>query len=195
MNGLQWIGVLLLFSTVLTAVDLEANLLNSRCSAVKSTNVTLFNENLNGVLVALSATIASSGFATNKQVRGTYPVYGLAQCRKDKSPSDCLKCIAVGEKQIRNCSTVSGGRVIYDGCFLRYESEYLYAQAMGPSDKPYCGATKATSERNQFFGNGSKSDQQSNNSCSEILRVFCCTNQSRAIKYYHLCSSFVPAFY
>lgn len=150
MNGLQLIGVLLLFSTVLTAADPEANLLNSGCSAVKSTNVTLFNENLNAVLVALNATIASSGFATNKQVRGTDPVYGLAQCRKDKIPSDCLKCIAVAEKQIRNCSAVSGGRVIYDGCFLRYESNDFYAQATGPGDTAYCGATKATGDSNQF---------------------------------------------
>jgi hypothetical protein len=106
MDGLQLIGLLFLFSAVLTVADPEAKLLNSGCSTVKSTNVTLFNENLNSVIEAVSSKIVSSGFATDEQVIGTDPVYGLAQCRKDKTPSDCLKCITVAEKQIRNCSAV-----------------------------------------------------------------------------------------
>lgn len=150
MDGLQLIGVLFLFSTVLTAADPEARLINPGCSTVKIDNVTLFNENLNAVLQALRAKIVSSGFATDEKVIGTAPVYGLAQCRKDKSPSDCLKCITVAEKQIRNCSAVSGGRAIYDGCFLRYESNNFYAQATGPGNTQYCGATKARGNTNQF---------------------------------------------
>jgi hypothetical protein len=76
MDGLQLIDMLFLFSAVLTTVDPEAKLLNSGCSTVKSTNVTLFNENLNAVLEALTATIVSSGFATDEQVIGTNPVIG-----------------------------------------------------------------------------------------------------------------------
>eukprot|EP00253_Pinus_taeda_P022494 PITA_22494 len=146
----QFIAVVFLFWAVLTAADPEAKLLNSGCSTVKSTNVTLFKNNLNAVLEALGAKIVSSGFATAEQVIGTDPVYGLAQCRKDKTPSDCLKCITVAEKQIRNCSAVSGGRVIYDGCFLRYESNNFYAQATGPGNTQFCGATKASGVSNQF---------------------------------------------
>lgn len=146
----QLIGVLVLFCAVLTAADPEAKLLSSGCSTVKSTNVTLFNNNLNAVIEALHAKIVSSGFATSSQAIGTDPVDGLAQCRKDKTPSDCLKCITVAEKQIRNCSAVSGGRVIYDGCFLRYESNNFYAQATGPGNTQFCGATKASGDSNQF---------------------------------------------
>jgi hypothetical protein len=102
------------------------------------------------VIEAVSSKMVSSGFATDEQVIGTDPVYGLAQCRKDKTPSDCLKCITVAEKQIRNCSAVSGGRVIYDGCFLRYESNNFYAQATFPGNTQYCGATKASGNSNQF---------------------------------------------
>lgn len=147
----QLIGVLVFFWAVLTAADPEAKLLNSGCSTVKSTNVTLFNNNLNAVLEALRANIVSSGFANSSQVTGTDPVYGLAQCRKDKTPYDCLQCITVAEKQIRNCCAVSGGRVIYDGCFLRYESDNFYAQATAEiGDTLLCGATKASGDSNKF---------------------------------------------
>lgn len=152
MDGLQSIGVLFLLWAVLTAANPEANLLNSGCSTVKSTNVTLFNNNLNAVLEKLRARIVPSGFAIAEQVIGADPVYGLGQCRKDKTPSDCLKCITVAEKQIRNCSAVSGGRVIYDGCFLRYESNNFYAQATAPGGTQLCGLTKASGDSNQFSG-------------------------------------------
>ena len=85
MDGLQSIGVLFLLWAVLTAANPEANLLNWGCSTVKSTNVTLFNNNLNAVLEKLHAKIVPSGFATAEQVIGADPVYGLAQCRKDKT--------------------------------------------------------------------------------------------------------------
>jgi hypothetical protein len=153
MDDLLLIGVFFLFSTVLTAADPEANLLVSGCSPVKSTNVTLFNENLNTVLAALRAKIASSGFATDQvDLMGTDPVYALGQCRKDKTPSDCLKCITVAEKQVRNCSAVTGGRVLYDGCFLRYESNNFYAQITDQGNRQFCGANKSRGDTNQFSG-------------------------------------------
>eukprot|EP01018_Ginkgo_biloba_P011265 Gb_28650 [translate_table: standard] len=135
---------------MLAVGDSETKLLNSGCSLFKVTNTTLFNENLDAVLESLRANIASTGFATRQQVEGSDPVYGLAQCRKDKSPSDCLKCFSVADKQVRNCSTVTGGRVIYDGCFLRYESNNFFTEDTGLGNTQICSGVKVTKEANEF---------------------------------------------
>eukprot|EP01018_Ginkgo_biloba_P011267 Gb_28652 [translate_table: standard] len=142
--------IVVLSVAVVAVGDPETKLLNTGCSLFKVTNTTLFNENLDAVLESLRANIASTGFATRQQVEGSDPVYGLAQCRKDKSPSDCLKCFSVAEKQVRNCSNVTGGRVIYDGCFLRYESNNFFTQDTGLGNTQICSGVKVTKEANEF---------------------------------------------
>eukprot|EP01018_Ginkgo_biloba_P011247 Gb_12819 [translate_table: standard] len=112
---------------VVAVGDPETRLLDSECSLFKVSNTTLFNENLEAVLESLRAKIASTGFATSQQVEGSDPVYGLAQCRKDKSPSDCLKCFSAAEKKVRNCSNDTG---------------------LG--NKQICGSVEVTEEANQF---------------------------------------------
>ncbi|XP_057824052.1 cold-responsive protein kinase 1 [Cryptomeria japonica] len=145
--------VALLLAVLFLAIagaDPEANLLQDGCSDVKSTNVTLFQQNLNTTLKSLLQAVASSGFATNESVTGTDPVYGLAQCRQDKNSSDCVACITVAEKQIRNCSNVSGGRTIYDGCFLRYESNNFYTQSTADGNEQICGDETISNGSNSF---------------------------------------------
>ncbi|KAH9323423.1 hypothetical protein KI387_018062, partial [Taxus chinensis] len=140
----------LFFLAMGTAADPEANMLQSGCSTVKATNATVFQQNLNATLSSLLRAVAVSGFATEEQVTGTDPVYGLAQCRQDKNSSDCVACITAAEKQIRNCSNVSGGRTIYDGCFLRYESNSFYTQSTAPGDAQICGDVKIGIDPNSF---------------------------------------------
>lgn len=104
--------------------DPQANLLSAGCSQYKVDDVPEFTNNLNATLLDLGAQLNSSKyFATAEQARGTAPVFAMVQCRKYLSTADCVACFASAAKQIRNCSAgINGARVIYDGCFLRYES-------------------------------------------------------------------------
>ncbi|GLJ32489.1 hypothetical protein SUGI_0653520 [Cryptomeria japonica] len=143
--------VLLLLVLVVPALaDPEANLLQSGCSNVKSTSVKVFQQNLNASLASVLQAVASSGFATEEQVTGSDPVYMLAQCRQDKNSSDCVNCITAAEKQIRNCSNVSGGRTIYDGCFLRYESNNFYTQSTADGNSQQCGNQSIRTDADSF---------------------------------------------
>ncbi|GLJ32488.1 hypothetical protein SUGI_0653510 [Cryptomeria japonica] len=108
------------------------------CSNVKSINTTNFEQNFELVMRSLLEGAATSGFATAEQSIGTDPVYGLAQCRQDKNSSECLKCIRAAEKKIRTCSNVSGGRIMYDDCFLRYESDNFFTQNTSPGSAELC---------------------------------------------------------
>ncbi|XP_006847936.2 cysteine-rich receptor-like protein kinase 2 isoform X2 [Amborella trichopoda] len=119
--------------------DPETNLLNKGCSQYNVTNSAVFFENLNASFTEIRNQLRTKSFATAEQVKGSDPAYAMAQCRDYLSTSDCLACFSVAEAQIRNCSSANGARVIYDGCFLRYESSTFFDQATLPGNVPICG--------------------------------------------------------
>ncbi|GMP25645.1 hypothetical protein CsSME_00002406 [Camellia sinensis var. sinensis] len=63
----------------------------------------------------------------------------MVQCRDYLSVADCVSCFDAAVSQIRNCSAANGARVIYDGCFLRYESSSFYDQGTLPGNVGVCG--------------------------------------------------------
>ncbi|KAJ6755004.1 PROMASTIGOTE SURFACE ANTIGEN PROTEIN PSA [Salix purpurea] len=112
--------------------DPQANrLIHSGCSTVKVDSVTESTKNLNATLLDLRAQLNNSKyFATAAQAGDAGQVFAMVQCRKYLSTADCVACFDIAAKQIRrNCSAdVTGGRVYYDGCFLRYENTGFYDQ-------------------------------------------------------------------
>ncbi|KAJ6315369.1 hypothetical protein OIU78_018791 [Salix suchowensis] len=112
--------------------DPQANrLIHSGCSKVKVESVTESTMYLNATLLDLRAQLNSSKyFATAQQAGAAGKVFGMVQCRKYLSTADCVACFDIAAKQIRrNCSAdVTGGRIYYDGCFLRYEDSGFFNQ-------------------------------------------------------------------
>uniref|UniRef100_A0A0D6QRJ0 Uncharacterized protein n=1 Tax=Araucaria cunninghamii TaxID=56994 RepID=A0A0D6QRJ0_ARACU len=139
-----------LLGVPIAAADPQTTLLSYGCSPVNTTNVTRFEQNLNAALSFLVEAVPSSGYATKDELSGTDSVYALAQCRHDLSTSDCSKCLKVAEKKVRNCSSVSGGRAIYDGCFLRYESREFYSSYTDTGNSPRCANGSIGNDPNSF---------------------------------------------
>ena len=101
--------------------DQQTNLLIQGCSTYSPPNLSDFYSNLNGTLSDLRSQLSDNRrFATAQRTRSTGTVYGLAQCRNYMSTKDCLSCFDTAQSEIRNCSSVNGARLVYDGCFLRY---------------------------------------------------------------------------
>ncbi|KAH6799380.1 hypothetical protein C2S51_035864 [Perilla frutescens var. frutescens] len=122
--------------------DPQITLLNKGCSQYNATNVAGFFDNLNATFSDLRTQLSAGGgrlFATAEQARSSDPVYALVQCRNYMSEMDCLACYDAAVLQIRNCSAANGARVIYDGCFLRYESNNFYDQTTLPGNVQICG--------------------------------------------------------
>lgn len=61
------------------------------------------------------------------------------QCRNYLSTDDCVKCFDTAAMQIQICSIAAGGRVVYDGCSLRYEIRQFADQATMPGNFQKCG--------------------------------------------------------
>ncbi|KAJ4706822.1 Cysteine-rich receptor-like protein kinase [Melia azedarach] len=107
----------------------DMELINRGCSQFNVTNLSDFTSNLNATFKQLRAQLnGGKHFATAQQVTGSPPVYGMVQCRKYLSSAECLACFSAAQSTIRNCSAVYGARVVYFGCFLRYESIIFYDQ-------------------------------------------------------------------
>ncbi|GFY87619.1 cysteine-rich RLK (RECEPTOR-like protein kinase) 42 [Actinidia rufa] len=129
------------------SADPQTNLLNKGCSQYNATNISDFYTNLNATFADIRSQIASEGkrFATAQQARTSDPVYVMAQCRNYMSAADCTACFDAAVALIRNCSGANGARVIYDGCFLRYESNGFYDQTTLPGNVGICSNRTASS--------------------------------------------------
>ncbi|XP_068495473.1 cold-responsive protein kinase 1-like [Phaseolus vulgaris] len=105
--------------------------LNIGCSTYNATNVQSFHDNINATFSELRGDIIndSEHFGTTQQATGDVLTFVMFQCRNYLSNNDCLSCFNTAATQIRrNCFTATGARVVYDGCFLRYETEKFFDQ-------------------------------------------------------------------
>ncbi|KAL7230461.1 hypothetical protein ACSBR2_008856 [Camellia fascicularis] len=138
---LMAVMVVVAFMSESAMSDPEINLLNKGCSQYNATNLSNFFSNLNATFSDLRSQISSQNkkFATAQQARTSDPVYAMVQCRDYLSVADCVSCFDAAVSQIRNCSAANGARVIYDGCFLRYESSSFYDQGTLPGNVGVCG--------------------------------------------------------
>jgi hypothetical protein len=127
-------------------------LLNTGCSTYNASNLRSFYANINGTFLDLRNQISnqSKHFATSQQAIGEVIVYSMFQCRNYLSRLDCVGCFNTASTKIRNCSASNGARVIYDGCFLRYESERFYDQTTQPGNGISCG--NKTAKEGTAFG-------------------------------------------
>ncbi|KAL5983132.1 hypothetical protein ACLOJK_017213 [Asimina triloba] len=129
----------LLFSNP-TASDPQAKFLDRGCSQYNATNRAVFFNNLNASFAYIRSQLSSTTrFVTTVSAHVSDPVYALFQCRDYLSAPDCLACFSIAASQIRNCSAANGARIIYDGCFLRYESNNFYDQTTQQGRKGFCG--------------------------------------------------------
>ncbi|EOY26324.1 Serine-threonine protein kinase, plant-type, putative [Theobroma cacao] len=131
----------------LVASDPQTFLLNQGCSQFNVTSNSDFSRNLNATLTELRGQLENNMFfAVAQDATGSNPVYAMVQCRNYMSKKDCLSCFTTASSQIRNCSAANGARVIYDGCFLRYESNMFYQQSTQIGHVGICGNRTASQQ-------------------------------------------------
>lgn len=74
---------------------------------------------------------------------GSNTVYAFGECMKDLSQNDCNLCFAQIKTQIIRCfpfqRLIKGGRLFYDGCYLRYDDYMFFNESLSFSDRVVCG--------------------------------------------------------
>ncbi|XP_022642677.1 cold-responsive protein kinase 1-like isoform X1 [Vigna radiata var. radiata] len=124
----------------------DAHLVNIGCSSFNASDLRSFFANINESFSDMREEITnqSKHFGTVQKARGQVLTYAMFQCRNYLSKNDCLSCFNTATTQIRNCSNGNGARVIYDGCFLRYESNRFYDQTNEIGSGVSCGNISST---------------------------------------------------
>ncbi|KAH9288585.1 hypothetical protein KI387_032702 [Taxus chinensis] len=118
------------------------------CSLTDSENPPAFRENRAAVFSSLAKNISLTSFATASNGQGASAVYGLAQCRNDLSLNDCSECHRESQNQIVTyCRDNTGARMIFDGCFLRYENHTFFDQAVDLGVSNVCRSEDSNSPR------------------------------------------------
>ncbi|KAL8109694.1 hypothetical protein AgCh_025697 [Apium graveolens] len=135
--------------------DPQANLLSQECSQYEYYTYNTFElySNLNATLAQLrrQISVGKAHFATAKLARTTNPVHSMVQCRNSLPTADCVACFDVAALDIlKSCSLAYGARVIYDGCFLRYELHSFYWEIDSGSSFEVCGENKSGSAEAAF---------------------------------------------
>ncbi|XP_058072825.1 cysteine-rich repeat secretory protein 38-like [Magnolia sinica] len=94
-----------------------------------TTNATTFNQQLGSLMkdLTLKASSKPSKFATGSvDLTDFQNLYGLAQCTRDLSESDCTACLQVMINQIPVCcGNKTGGNIYSVSCNIRYDP-YLF---------------------------------------------------------------------
>ncbi|KAK7393167.1 hypothetical protein VNO78_21659 [Psophocarpus tetragonolobus] len=140
------------------------NIINSGCSPFNASNPSSFFANVNDTFKELRGEInrnKSMHFGTSKKSRGEVNTYTMFQCRNYLSKNDCLACFDTASTQIfRNCSQANGARLIYNDCFLRYESERFYQQTNELGGGVTCGNFSSNATNFKIVGTQALKDLQ-----------------------------------
>nr|POF10181.1 cysteine-rich receptor-like protein kinase 3 [Quercus suber] len=110
-----------------------------------------FVNNFLAAMETVTPLIATQRYAAVVNGTGNTTVYAFGECMKDLTKIDCDLCIAQCKTQILRClpfqRATRGGRLFYDGCYLRYDDYYFFNESLSVQDKTVCGAQ-------EFAGNG-----------------------------------------
>ncbi|XP_062110371.1 cysteine-rich receptor-like protein kinase 3 isoform X2 [Humulus lupulus] len=116
-----------------------------------------FITNFSATLEAVSPLIARQKFATVINGTGNTTVYTFGECMKDLSQDDCNLCFARLKTQILRClpfqRAVRGGRLFYDGCYLRYDSYNFFNESLSGQDRTVCSTGDFSGNRTIFRDN------------------------------------------
>ncbi|CAN6317072.1 unnamed protein product [Urochloa humidicola] len=128
--------------------DPQATVLNLGCSTYNATPASAFLAALNSTFADLRANLSSSaaggGFATAAEPRAAAPAFAMAQCRPYVAGPDCVACFDVAAARLRrSCGAANGGRIILDGCVIRYESAAFFDQSTLPGNTQLCNGSAA----------------------------------------------------
>ncbi|KAL0357896.1 UNVERIFIED_CONTAM: Cysteine-rich receptor-like protein kinase [Sesamum calycinum] len=85
---------------------------------------------------------------------GNNTVYTFGECMKDLSQNDCNLCFARMKTQVLRClpfqRLTKGGRLFYDGCYIRYDDYMFFNESLSAVDRTVCGADDFVGNRSLF---------------------------------------------
>ncbi|KAK8659564.1 hypothetical protein V6N13_029764 [Hibiscus sabdariffa] len=123
------------------------------------TNRQTFSANFLAAMNTFTPLIIRQRYGAVVNGSGDTKVYALGECMKDLDQSDCNVCFAQCKAQIVRClpfqSGTRGGRLFYDGCYLRYDDYNFFGESLSEGDRTVCATRDVvgSSNRTRFRAN------------------------------------------
>lgn len=128
----------------------EAALICTNRTALSQERPT-FVANFLAAVDTLTPLIATQRYAAVVNGTGNNTVYAFGECMEDLTQTDCNLCFAQCKTQVLRClpfqKGTRGGRIFYDGCYLRYDDHDFLNETLSAEDTTVCG-------NQTFVGNG-----------------------------------------
>ncbi|KAJ6990411.1 hypothetical protein NC653_018841 [Populus alba x Populus x berolinensis] len=126
------------FSINLSHADPRADLVKQTCGKVRVQNVSNYFKYYSSITDYMQDEIYRNKFAFKDTGEPPDRLYVLAQCMDDLTNDECALCFAQISTLIPSCFPSAGGRVYFDGCFIRAENYSFYREALAPEDTKRC---------------------------------------------------------
>ncbi|KAK7250584.1 hypothetical protein RIF29_33107 [Crotalaria pallida] len=115
----------------------------------------LFISNFLGAMDALTPLVSGQGYGAVVNGTRNATVYAFGECFKDLSRSDCDVCLAQCKTQILSClpfqKGTRGGRLFFDGCYLRYDDYNFFNESLTDQDTTVCGTSELSGNSNNVY--------------------------------------------
>lgn len=103
-----------------------------------------FIANFLATLDILTPLIFRQKYAAAINGTGNTTVYAFGECMKDLDDSDCNLCFAQCKTQVLRCLpfqlATRGGRLFYDGCYIRYDDYNFFNETLSEQDRTVCAS-------------------------------------------------------
>lgn len=97
-------------------------------------NPTNYVDNYNKMVAEMEENMSRSLFAFREMGERPDRLYVFAQCMGDLSSDDCKHCFDAIKNVLPGCFPATGGRVFFDGCFIRAENYSFFRDTIEPDD-------------------------------------------------------------
>lgn len=127
---------LMIFSTKISYADRFGNsdFFNRICGHVHVKNVSNYFQYYSNITDFMQDEMTRNKFAFKAVGNPPDRLYVLSQCMDDLSPLECEMCFAQISSLIPPCFPYTGGRVYFDGCFIRADNYTFYREVLTPQD-------------------------------------------------------------
>ncbi|KAH7532465.1 hypothetical protein FEM48_Zijuj04G0022800 [Ziziphus jujuba var. spinosa] len=134
------------FIVILCLVDSSraeprTELMARSCRQTHVLNPTNYEDNYYRMVADMEEDMARNLFAFREKGERPDRLYVFSQCMGDLSSDDCRQCFNAITDVLPGCFPATGGRVFFDGCFIRAENYSFFRDAIEPDDLRRCSAS------------------------------------------------------
>ncbi|KAF7123471.1 hypothetical protein RHSIM_Rhsim12G0042500 [Rhododendron simsii] len=134
----------------------QAALICTNTSAAPSDRQ-VFVANFLAAIDTVTTQVAARGYGGAVNGSGNATVYAFGECMKDLSRNDCDQCFAQIKTQILRClpfqRLIRGGRLFYDGCYIRYDDYMFFNESLSAVNRTVCGSVNFGGNKTLFGEN------------------------------------------